>query len=694
MKTYPLGAALCVAASVCLNVSHAAPLAILNSGFENDTMPDLSPIPDNTFRVDPGTPSDWDPYDPNALLNGNNLSIGLINPTGSDFFPGGAPEGSLAAIIYLDGAFGQGEVGIQQTLGDTLELKTRYTLQVDVGNIASGQGSVSSADGGNNFYNLNGFPGYRIDLMAGDVVLASDTGAEISEGLWETREIVYDVGDAHPQEGGALTIRLVNLNIADTPDPGIEVDFDDVRLDAESLVTAFTEETVFFDLPEDLEPDSIPTPTAQLSALPGYPDDADQLTLVARLYVPDSSAFGPGPYPTVLIMHGSGGLWSNDEIANGLISQFEQWGELLADLGYIACFPDSYNPRGIPENFSGRRPHYDPTDDDALCSPNYERPKDVVAALSYLQSRDDVDTDNIALMGFSHGAQTAMNAVLDVSVDLGQYEVSYVDLNDQDTPEPEDDVEFDTLLVVDSPVRIPDDLPFPKLGFFYYGGGSHWRYHGQASSVTAGRYMFDRRMKVLLFHGTEDSLLGVDDPDAALPLTGNLFPIKQVESSSLQAAAEGVEDPLQHHFIYAGVDHSFDLVTSSLGIDWDTNNETADQKAKRLSRAEVLKWLEAHMKPITPVSIAPGDDPQEDIELTANATNTRLNYQWESTTNLLNAWQDFASAFDGTGEGVLTEDTVGLDPSRFFRLTQQPIEPPFADPENTDFFLQYSDFSY
>ena len=345
MNLYPFGVALCVATAACINVSHAAPLTILNAGFENDTMPDLSPIPDNTFRVDPGTPSDWDAYDPNGLLNGGNISIGLINPTGSDFFPGGAPEGSLAALIYLDGAFGQGEVGIQQTLEDTLELKTRYTLQVDVGNIASGQGSASSADGGNNFYNLDGFTGYRIDLMAGDIVLASDTGAEIGEGLWETREIVYDVGDAHPQEGGTLTIRLVNLNVADNPDPGIEVDFDDVRLDAESSLTAFTEETVFFDLPEELEPNPIPSPTAQLSALPGYPADADQLTLLAQIYLPDSTVFGPGPYPTVLIMHGSGGLWSDDDIANGLSSQFEQWGELLADMGYIACFPDSYNPR-------------------------------------------------------------------------------------------------------------------------------------------------------------------------------------------------------------------------------------------------------------------------------------------------------------------------------------------------------------
>ncbi|MEP4079064.1 dienelactone hydrolase family protein [Haloferula sp.] len=682
MNIFKFLTVLCVSTGGSICDSVAAPIAISNAGFEADTLPNMNPIPDNTFRVDPGTPSSWDAYDPNGILNGNNLSIGLINPTGSTFFPGGAPEGSLAAIVYLQGAYGSGEVGIQQTLADTLELKTRYTLQVDVGNIDSGQGSPSSADGGAVFYNLNGFPGYRIDLMAGDQVIASDTGAEIGEGLWVTREVTIDIGDSHPLEGADLRIRLVNLNIADAPDPGIEVDFDDVRLEATSLITAFTEETVYFDVPDALEPDPIPAPTGQLAALANYPDDADRLTLVSRVYVPDPLAHGPGPYPTVLILHGSGGLWSNNMIANGLISQFEQWGELLADLGYLVCFPDSYNPRGIPGNFSGRMPHHDPMFDDALCSPNYERPKDVVASLTYLQGRSDVDTEKIALMGFSHGAQTAMNAVLDSSVDLINYTVTYVSEGGS-IQEP-----------VDSPVRIPNNLPFPKLGFFYYGGGSHYRYHGSANSISAGRYMFDRRMQVMLFHGTEDSLMGVDDPDAALPLTGNLFPIKQVVASSAQAAAEGVDDPLLHHFIYDGVEHSFDLEPSSLGIDWDTNNESVDQKAKRLSREEVLKWLEACFKPATKIEIGPGVDLQEDIELTAYATNSRLNYQWEDTLDFEVDWQDFSTSFDGSGDDMVTDALIGNDSRRFFRLRRAAIAPPFDAIENDGFYLQYADFSY
>lgn len=443
---------------------------------------------------------------------------------------------------------------------------------------------------------------------------------------------------------------------------------------------AISEEVVYFDLPEVLEPSPIPSPTAALAALPGYPNNANQLTLAAQLYVPDPLVSGEGPYPAVIILHGSGGLWSNDVIANGPISHLEQWGELLAGMGYLVLLPDSYNPRGIPGNFSSRRPHHDPNTDDDLCSPNYERPKDVIAALTYLDELANFDGENVALMGFSHGAQTGMNVVVDVSVDLGQYTVSYIDLMDGE--------EESTTKNVDSPVRIPDTLPFPKLGLFYYGGGSHYGYHGQASSIAAGRYMIDRRMKALLFHGTDDYLLGVDDPTAT-PMTGNLFPIKQALSSSMQAAALGVDDPLQRHYLLDLAEHSFDLATIADPQDWGTPNESADQLAKRLCREESLKWLEYCLKPSPAPTLIQGLAPG-DVELTVPTTNARLNFQWRYSDDLIN-WLDLGADFDGDGANVVTETTLGAG-RRFFQLEYAPIEPPVAD--YPDFFRDYSDFSY
>lgn len=455
------------------------------------------------------------------------------------------------------------------------------------------------------------------------------------------------------------------------------------------LPAAILEETVFFDLPEELAPNPIPSPTPELAALPGYPEDPARLTLVARLYLPDPAIHGDGPYPTVLVLHGSGGLWSNDVIANGLISQFEQWGELLADLGYAALFPDSFNPRGIPGNFESKRPHWDPDIDDALCSPNYERPKDVVAALAYLAGRAEVDRDRLALMGFSHGAQTGINAVLDASVDLGQYAVSYVDRVPIPNTDPVQYQNVNTTRNVPSPVRIPLELPFPKLCAFYYGGGSHFGYHGTASSTAAGRYMFDRRSKVLMFHGTADSLLGVNNPNAT-PMTGNLYPIKQALASRAQAQALGLPDPVQHHHLLHEVGHSFDLATLALPQDWDTPQESPDQKAKRLCREEVVKWLEFLLKPAPSVTISL--DGLNPAQVTLRfPSNTRLRYGWRNSPDLV-TWSELDPEFDGNGGMV--EKNAPLQPGKaFFRVGYLPIPPPFDAPENNGFFKFYQDFS-
>lgn len=442
---------------------------------------------------------------------------------------------------------------------------------------------------------------------------------------------------------------------------------------------AISTEAVYFDVPASLVSDPIPSPTAALSALADYPDDAERLTLAGVFYLPDSALFGSGPYPVVVMLHGSGGLWSNDVIANGLISQFEEWGELLAGMGYAVLFPDSFNPRGIPANFRSRRPHYEPERDDHLCSPNYERPKDVVAALSYLATRPEVDLERTALIGFSHGAQTGINAILDASVDLGGYTVSYISLEEVEGSDPVEYEETTIQKAVASPVRIPAELPIPKLGIFYYGGGSHYGYHGSASSTAAGRYMFDRRTQVLLLHGTADSLFA-----------GNYYPIKQVRASSAQAAAEGVEDPFQYHYIFEGVGHSFDLESDADPADWNTANESPDQKAKRLARAEVLKWLEFTLKPAPEVQIAQVGPELSDYQISTDATNAFLQYQWQESSALTN-WIDSGGAFTGNVPETLEIETDQAN-HRFFRLEYLPVPPPLSAPENSGFFRTPDEF--
>jgi len=479
-----------------------------------------------------------------------------------------------------------------------------------------------------------------------------------------------------------------------------------------ALRSAPSIQTVFYDMPAGLLPAAMPAPTAQLAAVSGYPDDPARLTFIARLYLPDPALHGAGPHPVVVFLHGSGGLWSNDTIpasigtsttSTGLASQFTQWGDLLAGLGYAALFPDSYNPRGIPADFEGRRPHHDAAQDDTLCSPNYERPKDLVAALEYLVSRADIDRERVALIAFSQGAQTGMNALLDTSVDRGVYDVDYVDLVD-DPLNPGQQIEKTVKKTVPSPVRVPAHLPIPKFCAFYYGGGSHYGYHGQASSVAAGRYMLDRRTTAILFHGTGDSLLGITNLTTT-PLAGTFYPIKQVLASAAQAATLGLPNPVVRHHLFdrtavqtagARVGHSFDLGSVAIApqADWDTAAESPNQKARRLAREEVLRWLDFKLGPAPALTLAPAPSaPATHLEA-AWPTRPRLAYRLERSETLApDSWLDATAEAAGTGApSTFLSPRPAPDARLFFRLRYQPVALPTTAPEHAGFFKTYADF--
>ncbi len=461
-------------------------------------------------------------------------------------------------------------------------------------------------------------------------------------------------------------------------------------------------QTVFYDMPLELISGAMPTPTAQLLAVPGYPDDPERMTFIARLYLPDAAVHGAGPYPVVLFLHGSGGLWSSNNIPanistnNAPSSQFRDWGNLLVGMGYACLFPDSLHPRGITGSFEGKRPHYDPAEDDAACSPNYERPKDIVAALEYIVTRSDLNRDRLAWIGFSHGSQTGMNALLDASVDLGDYEVDYIDLvDDANGGMVEDSVKKP----VPGPVRIPAHLPMPRFCAFYYGGGGHFGYHGQSSSTAAGRYMLDRRTTAILFHGSDDYLLSADHDLA--PIGGSLFPIKQVLASAAQAASLALPNPIARHYLMdrcdyhapadARVSHSFDLgsVTLAAPEDWDTAGESPNQKARRLARDEVLRWLDFKLGPAPILEIHKSPEPPHDIGLSW-PTRPRLAYSLESGP-IPGAWEGATPWTNGTGNP--SNHPAPVEDRMFFRLRYRTADAPINEPQNAGFFLTYDDFA-
>ena len=142
--------------------SSAVALTVVNPGFEDTTGQSVF----NEFTF--GTPAGWSIYDPNTITGGAGFFTGTLMPNGTDFFNDTAPEGDRVAILFNSDGRDTGEYGFEQTLGDTLMANTQYELRVQVGNIASGT-AINAA-----FFNLDGFPGYRVELLAGGVVVAMD----------------------------------------------------------------------------------------------------------------------------------------------------------------------------------------------------------------------------------------------------------------------------------------------------------------------------------------------------------------------------------------------------------------------------------------------------------------------------------------------------------------------------------------
>ena len=179
-------------------------ITIGNAGFEDGV-----PLGDGAW-IENGTINNWNIYTENITMDN---AYGIWNPTSGDY-PGGVPEGDNVGYIYCVNDE-TGIMGFEQTLSETLGVDMTYCLQVDVGNTS--------------WYPC--FPGFQIELLAGNERLASsDNNPSITPALGEfiTSTVSYTTQSGDPI-GEALTIRLINLSDG----LGREVDFDNVRLDAD-----------------------------------------------------------------------------------------------------------------------------------------------------------------------------------------------------------------------------------------------------------------------------------------------------------------------------------------------------------------------------------------------------------------------------------------------------------------------------
>lgn len=106
-------------------------------------------------------------------------------------------------------------------------------------------------------------------------------------------------------------------------------------------------------------------------------------TLTGELYLPR----GTGPFPTLILLHGCGGVGAN----------IVGWAEWLQWEGYAALVLDSFGGRGL-QRVCG----------DGSVFSGSARSSDVFAAAKHLATLPAVDRDRVGAIGWSHGGWTVL----------------------------------------------------------------------------------------------------------------------------------------------------------------------------------------------------------------------------------------------------------------------------------------------
>jgi dienelactone hydrolase len=116
---------------------------------------------------------------------------------------------------------------------------------------------------------------------------------------------------------------------------------------------------------------------------------AETQNVTGHLFLPP----GDAKVPAVLLVHGSGGIYS---------AMLEFWPKALNAAGIAVFSMDSFNPRGVKS-----------TADDQSQVPFAADTADAFAALKLLATHPRIDTQRIAIMGFSRGGITVQRSAVE-----------------------------------------------------------------------------------------------------------------------------------------------------------------------------------------------------------------------------------------------------------------------------------------
>ncbi|OEK00871.1 hypothetical protein BFP97_04815 [Roseivirga sp. 4D4] len=282
----------------------------------------------------------------------------------------------------------------------------------------------------------------------------------------------------------------------------------------------------------------------------------DNVSLPIFISIPTSSVNLPG----MVVMHGSGGNWNDSDTDNDgiddtiveweLSSQNNQWKALFDNENVVSAFPGSYYRRGTVENAGDWK---NPPRQFQI-SASFVRNYDAYSTLELLRKlvREDgtpvLQSDNVAILGFSHGGTAVQSTLFDTSVIPTDWEWSQSYSGTVYTNE------------IQSPAPSPQAGGF-VAGVMYYPGSFHNSYYGNPCNGTS------------IFQTTVDFMIHLASED---PLTSNSNCMLETVSNNGGGIAT------IHN--YQGADHSFDSKTT--GINGD---------ASTLARQRTMTYLKAKL---------------------------------------------------------------------------------------------------
>ncbi|GGI24786.1 dienelactone hydrolase family protein [Bradyrhizobium guangdongense] len=117
--------------------------------------------------------------------------------------------------------------------------------------------------------------------------------------------------------------------------------------------------------------------------------------LHAQLFKPE----GAGPFPTVIALHGCGGLGSRSD---SVLPRYRDWAERLLKAGNAVLLPDSYGSRELGPQCRVKEMHV---------KARRERVTDIAASRAWLMKQNWVERDRVSLIGWANGASALLWAV-------------------------------------------------------------------------------------------------------------------------------------------------------------------------------------------------------------------------------------------------------------------------------------------